>query len=70
MLKTLPKSKLRYNGTDLDDVCAAAWGHYRYWHEWQELAIEQRAYVIAAYRTERSMRIYQDHEAAKAVAKA
>lgn len=44
---------------------AAAYFHYRYWDDWQELTAEEQAYLIAAYRTERGMQAYQAHEAAK-----
>jgi hypothetical protein len=66
MLKTLPKSKLRYSALALDAVLASARFGYRYFTDWPQLNPEQQAYLIAAYRTERGMHAYQEHEAAKA----
>lgn len=65
ILKTLPKSRLRYNATLLDAPLAAAHFHYRYFHEWRGLDPNEQAYLIAAYRAEKGMDAYQMHEAAK-----
>lgn len=65
ILKTLPKSRLRYNATRLDAALAAAHFGYRFFHDWQELDRHEQAYLIAAYRAEKGMDAYQMHEAAK-----
>lgn len=65
VLKTLPKSRLRYNATLLDAALAAAQFGYRYFHEWQDLDPNEQAFLIAAYRAEKGMDAYQQHEAAK-----
>lgn len=53
------------------DACrAAAWAHYRYFHEWQELAPEDQAYLIAVYQLDHEITALMQHEAAEAVRKA
>lgn len=47
-------------------MLVSVWSGYRYFHEWQQLSAEEQALLIAAYRTERGMESYQNHEAAKA----
>jgi hypothetical protein len=44
----------------------AAWAGYRYFDEWQQLSADEQGFLIAAYRTERGMQSYAEHEAAKA----
>ena len=62
----MPRSKLRYNAAALDPVLVSVWSGYRFYHEWQALTAEEQALLIAAYRTERGMAAYTEHEAAKA----
>jgi hypothetical protein len=64
-LTLLPKSRLKYNAAAYDPPLAAARFGYRYFDDWQELARDEQAFLIAAYRTEQGMRAYQAHEHAK-----
>ena len=46
-------------------MLAAAHFGYRYWHEWRELGTDERALLVAAYRTERQIESLMAWEAAK-----
>lgn len=54
----------------LDTVRAAAWSHYRYFHEWQELDAADQAYLIAAYQLDQELQALAQHEALEAAKKA
>ena len=41
---------------------AAAWAGYRYFHEWQELAPEDQAYLIAAFQLKHEIQTLMEHE--------
>lgn len=61
-MQFLPKSKLRYNAGALDPILAAARFGYKYFGEWDRLTVDEQALLIAAYRTEKGMQAYQQHE--------
>ena len=48
---------------------AAAWAHYRYFHEWQELDAADQAYLIAAYQLDQEIHTLIEHEAVEAAKK-
>lgn len=47
----------------LDTVRAAAWAGYRYFDEWQDLAPDDQAYLIAAYQLDQEIHALMHHEA-------
>lgn len=54
----------------LDTVRTACWSGYRYFDEWQDLAPDDQAYLIAAYQLDQEIQTLMHHEAIEAAKKA
>lgn len=54
----------------LDTIRTAAWSGYRYFDEWQDLAPDDQAYLIAAYQLDQEIQTLMQHEAIEAAKEA